>query len=85
MKKKPKEKIHGNRIKSILDELKMSQNAFAKLTELNPSYLSKIILGKRRHISLAIAFKISNALGKPIEEVFLAKKQVKSTFEEEGD
>lgn len=81
--KKSKEKIHGNRIKVILEELKISQNAFAKQTELNPSYLSKIILGKKRHISLAMAFKISNALGKPIEEVFVAKKSVNTTYQED--
>lgn len=82
--KKRKETIHGNRIKIILEEIQMNQQELADLTELNPSHLSKIILGKRRCISLPIAFKISNALGKTIEEVFVPKKQNKINAEE-GD
>jgi DNA-binding XRE family transcriptional regulator len=82
--KKSKETIHGNRIKVILEEIEMTQQELADITELNASHLSKIILGKRRCISLPIAFKISNALGKTIEEVFVAKKQLKVN-PEEGD
>lgn len=82
--KKSKETIHSNRIKVILEEIGMSQQELADTTQLNASHLSKIILGKRRCISLPIAFKISNALNKTIEEVFIAKKP-KAVNPEEGD
>ena len=82
--KKSKEMIHSNKIKVILEEIGMSQQELADITKLNASHLSKIILGKRRCISLPIAFKISNALNKTIEEVFVAKKE-KAVNTEEGD
>ena len=71
---KSKEKIYGNRIKMILKESGMTQQELAKMTGLEPSHVSKIILGKRRCISLPIAFKISQALKKPIEEIFIPHK-----------
>jgi DNA-binding XRE family transcriptional regulator len=82
--KKSKETIHSNRIKVILEEIGMNQQELADITQLNASHLSKIILGKRRCISLPIAFKIANALGKTVEQVFVAKKQV-TVNPEEGD
>jgi len=82
--KKSKETIHSNRIKLILEEIGMSQQELADITQLNTSHLSKIILGKRRCISLPIAFKISNALNRKIEDVFVAKKQ-NQINPEEGD
>jgi transcriptional regulator with XRE-family HTH domain len=82
--KKSKEIIHGNRIKLILQEIGMTQQELADITQLNTSHLSKIILGKRRCISLPIAFKISNALNRKIEDVFIAKKP-KTVNPEEGD
>ena len=50
--KKSKETIHSNRIKVILEEIGMNQQELADITQLNASHLSKIILGKRRCISL---------------------------------
>jgi transcriptional regulator with XRE-family HTH domain len=82
--KKSKETIHSNRIKVILEQIGMTQQELADMTQLNASHLSKIILGKRRCISLPIAFKISNALGKTVEQVFVAKKP-KAVNLEEGD
>jgi plasmid maintenance system antidote protein VapI len=72
--KKPKEKIYGNRIKMILDEIGMSQIELADITlDGNASHLSRIINGQRRCISLPIAMKISKALGRKVEEVFIYK------------
>jgi len=74
--KKPKEKLHSNRIKQILEEIGMSQQELADITfEGNSGYVSNIINGKRRCISLPIAFKISEALGRPIEQVFVYKSK----------
>ena len=39
------------------------------------SHLSRIINGQRRCISLPIAIKIANALQRPIEEIFIYKKE----------
>lgn len=83
--KKSKEIIHGNRIKIILKETEMSQQELADITKLTSSHLSKIILGKRRCISLPIAFKIANALNKKIEDVFIAKKEIKSNVEDDAN
>lgn len=72
--KKPKEKLHSNRIKTILEDIGMSQQELADLTfDGNSGYISRIIHGKRRCISLPVAFKIAEALGKTIEEVFIYK------------
>ena len=74
--KKPKEKLHSNRIKFILEEIGMSQQELADLTfDGNSGYISRIIHGKRRCISLPVAFKIAEALGKTIEEVFIYKSK----------
>jgi DNA-binding XRE family transcriptional regulator len=37
----------------------------------NAAHLSRIMNGQRRCISLPIAFKIADALNKPVEEVFI--------------
>mgnify|MGYP000238586359 CR=1 FL=1 len=74
--KKPKEKLYGNNIKKILDEIEMSQQELADIVETNPAHLSRIINGQRRCISLPIAMKISEALGKPVEEVFILHETV---------
>jgi DNA-binding XRE family transcriptional regulator len=72
--KKPKEKLHSNRIKQILDEIGMSQQELADIAlSNNAAHLSRIINGQRRCISLPIAIKIANVLGKPVEEVFIYK------------
>ena len=72
--RKAKERIHGNRIKQILDEIGMSQQELADITlDGNAAHLSRIINGKRRCISLPIAMKISEAINKTVEEVFIYK------------
>ena len=72
--KKPKSKMYSNRIKQILRETGMSQQELADLTlDGNAAHLSRIINGQRRCISLPIAIKISNALKRPVEEVFIYK------------
>jgi DNA-binding XRE family transcriptional regulator len=72
--KKPKEKLHSNRIRVILDEIGMTQQELADITlDGNAAHLSRIINGQRKCISLPIAFKISKALNKPVEEVFIYK------------
>lgn len=83
--RKLKEQLHSNRIKIILKEKGISQKQLSLLTKLNESHISKIILGQRRCISLPIAFKIAKALNKPIEEIFIAKKEIKKVNNENGD
>lgn len=70
--KKPKENIHGNRIREILDERKMSHIELADLAlSGNASHLSRIINGQRRCISLPIAMRIAKALGMQVEDIFI--------------
>jgi len=72
--KKPKEKLHSNKIRMILDEIGMSQQELADLAlDGRTSHLSRIINGQRRCISLPIAIKIANVLNKPVEEIFIYK------------
>ena len=74
--KKAKEKLHSNRIRQILTELGMSQIELADLAlDGNAGYMSRIINGNRRCISLPIAIKISRVLKRPVEEVFIYKFQ----------
>jgi DNA-binding XRE family transcriptional regulator len=73
--KKPKEKLHSNRIKQILEKIEMSQQELADIAlNGNSAHLSRIMNGQRRCISLPIAIKISKALGYPVEEVFIYKQ-----------
>lgn len=72
--RKPKEKLHSNRIRIILEEIEMSQAELADLAlDGDAAHLSRIINGQRRSISLPIAIKIANVLKKPVEEVFIYK------------
>jgi len=72
--KKPKEKLHSNRIRQILAEMGMSQIELADIAlDGNAGYMSRIINGNRRCISLPIAIKIARVLNKPVEEVFIYK------------
>lgn len=74
--KKPKEKLHSNKIRIILAEIGMSQQELADLAlDGNAAHLSRIINGQRRSISLPIAIKISTVLKRPVEEVFIYKKE----------
>jgi DNA-binding XRE family transcriptional regulator len=72
--KKPKEKLHSNNIRKILEQNNMCQQELADIAlDGNTSHLSRIINGQRRCISLPIAIKISKALNMPVEEVFIYK------------
>lgn len=72
--RKPKEKLHSNRIRIILEEIEMSQAELADLAlDGDAAHLSRIINGQRRSISLPIAIKIANVLKRPVEEVFIYK------------
>lgn len=74
MEKKTKEKLHSNKIRQILQEIDMSQQELADIAlDGNAAHLSRIINGQRRCISLPIAIKISRALKRPVEEVFVYK------------
>ena len=76
-KKKPKEKLHSNKIKLILQEIGMTQAELADMAlEGNYSHLSLIINGKRRCISLPIAIRIAKALKRPIEDIFIYNKEI---------
>jgi DNA-binding XRE family transcriptional regulator len=77
--KKQKEKLHSNKIRIILEEIGMSQQELADIAcDGYASNLSRIINGQRRCISLPIAIKISRALNRPVEEVFIYKKNEKN-------
>jgi len=75
---KPKEKLYGNRIRILLKEKGLSQQELADLSfpylKDGAAYLSRIINGERRCISLPIAIRISQALKEPVENVFIFKK-----------
>lgn len=69
--KKEKERLSGNNIRAILTKIGMSQQELADLAfDGNTGYLSRIISNQRKCISLPIAFKISQILKHPVEEVF---------------
>lgn len=70
--KKPKEKLHSNRIRMVLEQMGMSQIELADIAlDGNAAHLSRIINGQRRCISLPIAIKIAKALNTPVEELFI--------------
>lgn len=72
--KKEKEKLHSNMIRVILEQQEMSQQELADISlDGDTAFLSRIINGQRRCISLPIAFKIAKGLGKSVEEVFIYK------------
>ena len=53
---------------------RMSQQELADIAlDGNAGYMSRIINGNRRCISLPIAIKIAQALNRPVEEVFIYK------------
>ncbi len=83
--KKEHEKIHGNRIRILLKEKGITQQEFADMTGLGASHLSKIILGKRRCISLPIAFKIAACLNMQVEDVFIPKVVKKTIVEDDAN
>ena len=83
---KLKSTIYGNRIKAILKEKDMSPQELSDITGIFLSHISIIISGKRRGISLPIAFKIAEALNSKIEDVFIYKKPVQPVIiEDDGN
>ena len=75
---KVRDKIHSNLIKSILQKKGMSQQELADICLAgDKAYLSKIINGKRKNISLPLALKIAKALNTTTEKLFILK-----TYEE---
>ncbi len=66
--------VYGNKIRAILTEIQMSQQELADLAmDGDKRHLSRIILGKQKGVALSIAFRISHALKRPIEEIFIHK------------
>ncbi|HRH53297.1 MAG TPA: helix-turn-helix transcriptional regulator [Chitinophagales bacterium] len=72
--KKGKEEIYSNRIAELIEAKGMSAKEVADMSGMFDSHLSAIMSGKRKCISLPIAFKIANALKTPIEKVFIYKR-----------
>lgn len=71
---KPKSKLHSNKIGQILEEIGMCQQELAdRALDGNAPFLSIIINGQRRCISLPIAIKIARVLERPVEEIFIYK------------
>lgn len=82
---KPKEQIYANRIREILTETEMSSQELADITGIDTAHLSRIINGKRKCISLPIAMKLSEALKRPVEQVFIYKNAAKTPANIEDD
>lgn len=69
------EKICSNRIRTILAEKKMTQQELADIViNGNRAHISRIVNGKLKNITLPLAFKIAEALGKKVDEVFIYQK-----------
>lgn len=71
-KKKPN-KLYSNRIRYYLKAKGMTQNQLAIICETDKHNISKIVNGLKRQLSLAMAIKIANALGEPVEKVFFIR------------
>lgn len=70
--KTKRDKILRNNIKMFLDKKGMSQQELCDIAlKGNASFLSKIINGKKEHISLCVALKIAKTLNEPVTEVFI--------------
>jgi len=74
IKRKPKDKMHSNRIMQLLKEKDMTQQELSDITGVLTTHLTKIIKGERRCISLPTAIKIAKALNEDIESVFIYRK-----------
>ncbi len=73
--KKTKSTIAGNNIKTIMIEIGMIQQELSDITGIGTTHLSRIVNGKRKCISLPIAFKIAEALKRPVESVFIKNSE----------
>jgi transcriptional regulator with XRE-family HTH domain len=72
-KRKPKERLTGNRIKIVLEQKGMIAEELADITKMCPSFISRIIHDRILCISLPTALRIGNALNTPVEQLFLYK------------
>jgi transcriptional regulator with XRE-family HTH domain len=61
--------LFGKRIRSLREELNISQEELADLSELDRTYISGIERG-RRNIGLRNIIKIAEALNTPASELF---------------
>lgn len=68
-------KIHANYIVKLLKERDMCQQEFADILGISKGFMSLIIRGKKRYMSLPMAVRISRALGCNVEEVFSIKTE----------
>lgn len=74
MTKRKKSTIEYNRIREVLREKEMTQQELADISlDGQTGYLSNIINGHRKAISLPNAIKIARALGVTVEELFIVK------------
>ncbi len=73
---KDKDYLEGNNIKALLLEKKKSQQQLADYCKLEKAYISRLISGKHKTISLITATKIATFLGKADDmgAVFIYKK-----------
>jgi transcriptional regulator with XRE-family HTH domain len=69
--RKPKEKLSGNRIKFYMEQKGMIAEELAELTQMCPSFVSRIINNQRMCVSLPTALRIGRALQTPVEKLFL--------------
>lgn len=69
--RKPKEKLSGNRIKHYMELKGMIAEELSELTQMSPSFLSRIINNQRMCVSLPTALRIGRALNTPVESLFL--------------
>lgn len=70
-KRKPKEKLSGNRIKYYMEQRGMIAEELADITQMCPSFVSRIINNQRMCVSLPTALRIGRALQTPVEKLFL--------------
>jgi plasmid maintenance system antidote protein VapI len=67
-----KRKICNNRIREILEEKQMTQQELADMViNGNRAHISRIVNNKLKNITLPMAFRIAEALGKKVDEVFI--------------
>lgn len=69
--RKPKIGLTSNNINELLKIKGISRDELAIMIDIDTSRISRIILNKVPCISLPVAIKIAQALGEPVESVFI--------------
>ena len=69
--RKRKTELTSNNINALLKIKGISRDQLAIMIDVDTSRISRIILNKVPCISLPIAIKIAQALGEPVESVFI--------------